>query len=50
MGYAPFYGVWSATTNAMPTEIKNNDLQKTGAGANFLPHVVIVGTSVLSQF
>ena len=41
MGWFPYIGIYSATTNAMPGSIHISELQKTGSltGANFMPHV-----------
>lgn len=41
MGWLPYIGIYSATTNAMPGSIHISELQKTGSltGANFMPHV-----------
>lgn len=49
-GWAPFYGVYSATTGALPTAIPNSDLNKVVASAGFVPHIVMVANTNISQF
>src|SRR5271166_1673157 len=37
-GAAPFYGVYTAQTAALPVSIGSNQLQKTASAAGFVPH------------
>jgi hypothetical protein len=50
IGYAPFYGVYTATTNALPVSIANSELNKAlGTGA-FVPHIQMIGATNYSVF
>lgn len=40
MGWGPFYGIYTATTNALPTAINTNQLNKVNAAAGFNPHII----------
>ncbi|MBI5912988.1 hypothetical protein HY839_00940 [Candidatus Azambacteria bacterium] len=40
MGWAPFYGIYTATTAALPTAINRTELNKVNANAGFTPHVI----------
>jgi hypothetical protein len=50
MGYAPFYGIYTATTSALPATIANSQLNKTAATAGFTPHVIMVADENYSRF
>jgi len=49
-GAAPFYGIYSAQTAAMPASIGSNQLQKTGSMAGFVPHFVMANNASLTIF
>ena len=49
-GWAPFYGVYSAQTAALPTVIGSGDLGKTASIAGFVPHLIIANNASLSVF
>lgn len=40
-GVFPYHGVYSATTNAFPASIHQNQINKTMASAFFIPHVIL---------
>ena len=50
IGYAPFYGVYTATTGALPVSIANSQLVKTAASAAFVPHIQIIAATNYSVF
>jgi hypothetical protein len=51
MGWGlPFYGVYTATTAAFPASIGNAQLIKISASAGFVPHVVMVAHTALTNF
>jgi len=50
IGYAPFYGVYTATTGALPVSIANSELNKAFATAGFVPHVQIIAATNYSVF
>ena len=50
VGYAPFYGVYSATTAALPVSIANSQLNKQAGTAAFVPHVQIIAATNYSAF
>jgi hypothetical protein len=50
IGYAPFYGVYTATTNALPVSIANSQLIKTAATAAFIPHVQMIAATNYSVY
>ncbi|MEK7569126.1 MAG: hypothetical protein AAB497_03365 [Patescibacteria group bacterium] len=45
-GWAPFYGVYTATTGAMPTAINNSQFKKVTAGGPFVPHIIFNASNV----
>jgi len=49
-GAAPFFGIFSAQTAAMPASIGSNQLQKTGSMAGFVPHFVMANNASLTVF
>jgi hypothetical protein len=49
-GAAPFYGVYTAQTAAMPASIGSNQLQKTASIAGFVPHLVMANNASLTVF
>jgi hypothetical protein len=49
-GVAPFYGIYTAQTAAMPVSIGSNQLQKTGSMAGFVPHFVMANNASLTVF
>ena len=49
-GAAPFYGIFTAQTAAMPGSIGSNQLQKTAAIAGFVPHFVMANNASLTVF
>lgn len=49
-GSAPFYGLYSASTTSMPASIVIGDLNKTGAVAAFVPHLIMVNHTGASVF
>jgi hypothetical protein len=50
IGYAPFYGIYTATTGALPVSIANSELAKTAATAGFVPHIQIIAATNYSVF
>jgi hypothetical protein len=50
IGYAPFYGVYSVTTAALPVSIANSQLNKQAGTAAFVPHVQIIAATNYSAF
>ena len=50
IGFAPFYGVYTATTGALPVSIANSQLIKTAATVAFIPHIQIVAATNYSAF
>jgi hypothetical protein len=50
VGYAPFYGVYTATTGALPASIGNDQLNKALGSAAFIPHVQIIAATNYSVF
>lgn len=49
-GMGQFYGIYSATTSAMPTLIQNSELNKQTASAQFMPHVILLNNTGASSF
>jgi hypothetical protein len=49
-GWAKWYGIYSATTNAVPVSINSNELNKVQANAGFVPHIVMVNNTASSIF
>jgi len=49
-GAAPFYGIYSAQTAALPASIGSNQLQKTGSMAGFVPHLIMANNASLTVF
>ena len=49
-GAAPFYGIYTAQTAAMPASIGSNQLQKTASIAGFVPHLVMANNASLTIF
>jgi hypothetical protein len=49
-GMAPFYGVYSATTNAFPGSIHNSELTKVFANDAFMPHLIMVNNTAVTLF
>jgi hypothetical protein len=49
-GYAPFYGIYTAQTGALPASIGSNQLQKTGSMAGFVPHLIMAQNASLTVF
>jgi hypothetical protein len=49
-GAAPFYGIFTAQTAAMPVSIGSNQLQKTGSAAAFVPHFIMANNASLTVF
>jgi hypothetical protein len=49
-GAAPFYGIYTAQTAAMPINIGSNQLQKTASIAGYVPHLVMINNASLSVF
>jgi hypothetical protein len=49
-GYAPFYGIFTAQTAALPVSIGSNQLQKTGSQAAFVPHFIMANNASLTVF
>lgn len=45
VGYAPFYGIYTVTTAALPVSISNNELNKANANAGFVPRMYMVGNN-----
>jgi hypothetical protein len=50
VGYAPFYGVYTATTSALPVSIANSQLNKALGTAAFVPHVQMIAATQYSVF
>lgn len=50
MGLAPFYGIYSATTSALPTAISSNALNKQNGAAAFVPHMIVAGHTGYTVF
>lgn len=49
-GAAPFYGIYTAQTAAMPVSIGSNQLQKTASIAGFVPHLIMAQNASLTVF
>jgi hypothetical protein len=49
-GAAPFYGIYTAQTAALPASIGSNQLQKTASVAGFSPHLVMANNASLTVF
>ena len=49
-GAAPFYGIYTAQTAAMPGSIGSNQLQKTASIAGFVPHLIMAQNASLTVF
>jgi hypothetical protein len=49
-GWAPFYGIYTATTNVIPASIGSNELQKTASMAGFVPHLIMANNASLTVF
>jgi hypothetical protein len=49
-GWAPFYGIYTAQTSALPASIGSNQLQKTGSMAGFVPHLIMAQNAFLTVF
>jgi hypothetical protein len=49
-GAAPFYGIYTAQTAALPSSIGSNQLQKTASVAGFVPHFVMANNASLTIF
>jgi hypothetical protein len=49
-GAAPFYGIFSAQTAALPVSIGSNALQKTASMAGFVPHFIMANNASLTVF
>jgi hypothetical protein len=49
-GAAPFFGIYTAQTAAMPGSIGSNQLQKTGSQAGFVPHLIMAQNASLTVF
>jgi hypothetical protein len=49
-GEAPFYGMYTAQTAAMPASIGSNQLQKTASNAGFVAHLVMANNTALTIF
>jgi hypothetical protein len=49
-GSAPFYGIYSAQTAALPSQIGSADLQKTASVAGFVPHFIMANNASLTVF
>ena len=49
-GWAPFYGIYTAQTAALPVSIGSNQLQKTGSMAGFVPHLIMANNASLTVF
>lgn len=49
-GPAPFFGIYSAQTAALPGSIGSNQLQKTASMAGFVPHLVMANNAALTVF
>lgn len=49
-GWAPFYGIYTAQTAAMPASIGSNQLQKTASIAGFVPHLIMANNASLTVF
>ena len=49
-GAAPFYGIYTAQTAALPVSIGSNQLQKTASAAGFIPHFMMAANASLTVF
>jgi hypothetical protein len=49
-GAAPFYGIYSAQTAALPGSIGSNQLQKTASIAGFVPHLIFANNAAITIF
>ena len=49
-GAAPFYGIYTAQTAALPVSIGSNQLQKTASIAGFVPHLIMAQNASLTVF
>ena len=49
-GAAPFYGIYTAQTAALPVSIGSNQLQKTASAAGFVPHFMMAANASLTVF
>jgi len=49
-GAAPFYGIYTAQTAALPSSIGSQQLQKTASIAGFVPHVIFCNNASLTIF
>jgi hypothetical protein len=49
-GAAPFYGIYTAQTAALPASIGSNQLQKTASAAGFVPHFMMAANASLTVF
>lgn len=49
-GAAPFYGIYTAQTAALPVSIGSNQLQKTASIAGFQPHLIMAQNASLTVF
>ena len=49
-GWAPFYGVYTAQTAALPANIGSNQLQKNISIAGFVPHFIMANNASLTVF
>ena len=49
-GAAPFYGIYTAQTAALPVSIGSNQLQKTASMAGFNPHLIMAQNASLTVF
>jgi hypothetical protein len=49
-GWAPYYGIFSAQTAALPANIASNAMQKTASMAGFVPHLIMAQNASLTVF
>jgi hypothetical protein len=49
-GAAPFYGIYTAQTAALPANIGSAELQKTASRAGFVPHFIMANNASLTIF
>lgn len=49
-GAAPFFGIYTAQTAALPSSIGSNQLQKTASIAGFNPHLILAQNASLTVF
>jgi hypothetical protein len=49
-GEAPFYGMYTAQTAAMPASIGSNQLQKTAGNAGFVAHLIMANNTAITLF